>query len=366
MTYPMHGQWKLASEGYRTRDGHFIEWLGRKVEREGPVTVISRPEPLILPNRYLWKRRQVARNTVPLRAVSLNMPSLSSRQDWWVASLDSYPACVGVGADTKIVSWNPFLALSSGWATIRDSDSTLIFDLLDDWTLHYAFQGIAGSVADAYSEMFSRANYVTANAEGTLELAHRFGRRDCEFIPNGCDPDRFSTVSRASGPLTVGYVGKIGRRLDLDLILDVCRRCPSVSFVFAGPILDSEYKEPLAAMSNVSLLGDVHYENVPQLLETFDIGWVPHNVGKGEVGGDVIKTYEYRAAGLPVLTTPIAGAGKRSLDHVYVIDRSGHANWLLGIGTNRPERQLSPLPAGVTWESKTDRLLSLLGYAGGG
>ncbi|MFP3467998.1 hypothetical protein, partial [Leifsonia sp. SIMBA_070] len=80
-----------------------------------------------------------------------------------------------------------------------------MFDLLDDWTKHYAFESIATEVDEAYRRLFARADAVTANAEGTVELAKRYGRDDVIFIPNGCDPGRFNPLSSASGALTVGY-----------------------------------------------------------------------------------------------------------------------------------------------------------------
>ncbi len=43
MAFPMHGQHKLSREGYRTRDGHFIEWFGRLLSDSGSTAVISRP-----------------------------------------------------------------------------------------------------------------------------------------------------------------------------------------------------------------------------------------------------------------------------------------------------------------------------------
>ena len=76
---------------------------------------------------------------------------------------------------------------------------------------------------------------------------------------------------------------------------------PGVDFTFAGPALTRESKRQMASMPrNVHYLqGDVIYPHIPDLLQTFDIGWIPHRVGQGEVGGDAIKLYEYRAAGLP-------------------------------------------------------------------
>lgn len=364
MAFPMHGQHKLSREGYRTRDGHFIEWFGRLLSDSGSTAVISRPEPHLTGASLKARNLELADNTVAIDSFTWAVPRLSDRQAWWVDSLPRYPSLGPELSSADAVVWNPFVSLSSSWADLGQSGRTIVFDLLDDWTVHFAFEGISGEVELAYKEMFARADHVTANSEATAELATRFGRDDVHLVLNGCDPERFSQVPRVNGPLTVGYVGKIGRRLDLELICQTAKESPDVKFVFAGPILDREYRRPLAELSNIELLGDVHYERVPELLTTFDIGWVPHRVGKGEVGGDVIKTYEYRAAGLPVLTTPVLGTSNRKLDDgVFVVDADGHQDWLTGHlgGEKRPARIPANIPESVTWRYKAQFVLELLG-----
>jgi len=193
-------------------------------------------------------------------------------------------------------------------------------------------------------------------------LAHRFGREDAILIPNGVDPDRYSTTPNGINMFTVGYIGKIGKRLDLELILRAANENPEVHFIFAGPILDREYREPLAAVPNIELMGDVHYRDTPALMQRFSIGWVPHRVGAGEVGGDVIKTYEYRASGLPVLTTPIAFANSRGLSEVNVVDREFQSEWIATRSRNESPllRVEEAFSNDVTWKHKAKQMLGFL------
>ncbi len=359
VTFPMHGQSKLSNEGYRTRDGHFIEWFGTLLRGRGTVAVRSRPEPLVLRPRF--RQGALAENTRSVDSWSWRLPLGSPRQRWWWTSRSAYSAD-HLNREAPLVVWNPFVAVSNLWQDIEGGSQKLAFDMLDDWTDHYAFTTIKPQVSMAYRRLFDRADVVTANSEATLETARRFGRSDARLVTNGCDPERFSTASAASGPVTVGYVGKIGKRIDLDLVLRITAAFPRAVFVFAGPILDREYDAPLRAQPNIKLLGDVHYEEVPALLQSFDVGWVPHRVGAGEVGGDVIKTYEYRAAGLPVITTPVLGADARGLDGVRVLDRDQQVEGfrrLMGGGARVP-REPTAIPASMTWRSKAESLLGLI------
>jgi glycosyltransferase involved in cell wall biosynthesis len=366
LAFPMHGQQKLLSEGYRTRDGHFIEWLGRLTEGQGKVGVFSRPEPHILRpflNAAQTDETRMAPNTAAFNSYSFALPKLRDRRAWWTQSLKAYRPLPANTESVPAIVWNPLLASSSVAPQIFNGQRSIVFDLLDDWTVHFAFQSIRAEVEEGYRLMFQLADHVTANSEGTLQLAHRFGRTDAVLLANGCDPDRFMTQSEAAGPTTIGYVGKIGQRVDLELIQEVCASIPSANFIFAGPVLDKHYLPALAAIPNVELLGDVHYDDMPKLLKRFDLGWVPHRVGKGEVGGDVIKTYEYRAAHLPVLTTPVIGAGSRALDSVYVVERGGHAAWIrrqmeaVKPSGGRVPREPGMIPEESTWKSKAESLV---------
>jgi glycosyltransferase involved in cell wall biosynthesis len=361
LAYPMHGQRKLLSEGYRTRDGHFIEWFGRRAPGRG-VKVVSRPEPRLL-TRPLPADRAIAAGTHSVETATWRLPDPRDRRRWWQRSAAAYPTIPASQADSPAVVWNPFVATAPTPANPFAGKRIVVLDLLDDWSFHYAFASIRDEVEAAYAAAFANATHVTANGAGTADLARRFGRDDVILLPNGCDPERYSTTSTATGPLTIGYVGKIGRRLDLEGIVDTVTALPEASFVFAGPILDAEYRPVLESLANVTLLGDVHYDDVPALLQTFDIGWVPHHVGEREVGGDVIKSYEYRAAGLPVLSTPVSGMTERGLDHVAALPMADHVAWLVAQlqAGPRVSRRVSPLPASTTWESKAATLLDLLG-----
>ncbi|WIE76075.1 glycosyltransferase [Curtobacterium sp. MCSS17_007] len=361
LTYPMHGQRKLLTEGYRTRDGHVIEWIGTLTP--GGASVVSRPDPVLAPP----VRRHGQPGAVGTRAVRSRAPLLPDprgRRRWWVASAQWYPKIPSDNSSTPALVWNPFLALTQDRRNPFRGGRTTVLDLLDDWTTHHAFATIRDDVHRAYRAAFDAATRVTANGEGAAELARRHGRDDVVLLPNGCDPERFDPTPRdLRGATRVGYVGKIGRRLDLDGIISTAAALPEVEFIFAGPVLDRNYRAPLAEQPNIRLLGDVHYDQVPALLRTFDVGWVPHLVGRGEVGGDVIKTYEYRAAGLPVLTTAIAGAGRRGLDGVTTVPMSRHHEVLADWTEEGPRvaRVAPAIPERVTWQHKTRIMLELLG-----
>ncbi|MET0659300.1 MAG: glycosyltransferase [Steroidobacteraceae bacterium] len=359
----MHGQHKLSNEGYRTRDGHIIEWLGRfAAAKESHIDVLSRPEPVVL-GALRRIRGSVAAGTVPVQTLTWRPPKFD-RKRWWVQSARAYPKVAAFGG-APAVAWNPFIAAAPTDRNPFCGDRTVVLDLLDDWTVHQGFSSIWRDVENAYLRAFEVSSAVFVNSEGTFELAQRLGRSDAVLMTNGVDPERFDFEPNAHGPLTIGYVGKIGHRLNAQLLSDVCGAFPKLRFVFAGPFLDlhDKYRALLERFPNVELLGDVHYEDVPALMATFDLGWVPHAVGEGEVGGDIIKTYEYRATGLQVLTTPVIGAGRVLTEGVNIVSAQEQVAWLHEAtrGRERLDRIPADIPDHLTWRHKAGYIAQALG-----
>lgn len=362
----MHGEVKLRTEGYRTRDGHLLEWIAA-LRPDISVTVRSRPEPF---PRLRLARRTGAVNT-DWNWVSpepLTLPSMRSRRKWWVNSL-KYEARERETYKAALI-WNPIAGANLVGSTLQCE--RVIVDLLDDWSRHIVFQPIRDEVEDSYRKLFEVADTITANSEGTVELAGRFGR-EAILLPNGCDPERFNDEPdrrEPGGQRIIGYAGKLSERLDLDLIESVAAAFPDVLFEFAGPFTTASrastanIRSTLHRHENIKPLGDIPYSDLPGLSSRWDMGWVPHRVGEGEVGGDAMKIYEYRAAALPTVTTPIIGAQR--VPGVKVADGTGATiaaiRDILGQPDgSRPERQPSVIPQEMTWKSKTELLLD---YAG--
>lgn len=166
-----------------------------------------------------------------------------------------------------------------------DASAPVAFDLLDDWLAHSAFARLHDPLVEAYKTMFALSTAVTANSEATLDLARRFGRDDALLLQNGVDPERFALSPKTHSQLTVGYGGKLGFRVDVELVREVAEALPNVSFEFAGPVLAKEQGKALKRIPNVRLLGDVRYDRYPEIMRGWDVAWAPHRLGKFEVGG---------------------------------------------------------------------------------
>ncbi len=155
----------------------------------------------------------------------------------------------------------------------------------------------------------------------------RHGRGDPRFhlVPNGTEliPESFpggrkpEDISDIPSPV-IGFVGTIGPAVDLELLEGLAERRKDWSFVLIGEVRRSVGS--LASRPNVHLLGPKRREELPRYLGSFSAGIIPYRVGSLTETVHPIKTYEYLAAGLPVVSTrlpellPLEGIIRREDD----------------------------------------------------
>ncbi len=145
------------------------------------------------------------------------------------------------------------------------------------------------------------------------------GRRErhpnVHLVPHGVDYEHFAQVAtlaadavpddlkRIPRPI-LGYMGLVSDWLDLDLIRRAARTRPDWSFVLIGDVRCDV--EAIAHLPNVHRLGGRPYELLPAYCRGFDVGLIPFRMNRLVRAVNPIKLREYLAAGLPVVSAPIA------------------------------------------------------------
>ena len=140
-------------------------------------------------------------------------------------------------------------------------------------------------------------------------LSPLFGNK-IEFIPNGVDYDHFRSVPqlRATAPKgrpRLGYVGTIWSWLDTELIRGVADALRDWLIVLVGPNFLTSDESKLLDAPNIHHAGRISYDKLPEVMATFDVGMIPFRLTKVIEATSPIKLYEYLAAGLPVVATPM-------------------------------------------------------------
>jgi hypothetical protein len=154
-------------------------------------------------------------------------------------------------------------------------------------------------------------------AEGGRRKADKNLDNACQFpLP----PSPFSLPRDCP---VLGYLGCIGHWFDWLLVLRLAEALPQTRIELVGPCVVSP---PRRLPPNVRMLPACKHAQAAEQLSRFSAGLIPFQNNALTAGVDPIKYYEYRAAGLPVLSTSFGEMALRGRgEGVYFLDRGGKA-----------------------------------------
>ena len=120
------------------------------------------------------------------------------------------------------------------------------------------------------------------------------------------DPhEKFDIQARSSAHPRVGFVGVVSERSDWAMVRAAAAKRPEWQWVIAGPAQGIKTRGP----DNLHWLGPTRYEDLPALMQHWDVGFVPYTPStEFNQRAWPMKLLEYLAAGLPVVSTDIAAA----------------------------------------------------------
>jgi GT2 family glycosyltransferase/glycosyltransferase involved in cell wall biosynthesis len=199
----------------------------------------------------------------------------------------------------------------------------VVYDLTDDWAAFELDPKRRANMRDQIESLGRRADVVIACSRSLADDARGWGTRPM-LLPNAVDPRERSQpapdqVVRLARP-RLGYAGTLhSARLNVRLLADAARLRPEWSFVFLGPdMLEPRDRRRLFERENVHYLGLCGHAEVRSYLSGLDVGLLPNLVTDFTRSLDPLKTYEYLAAGLPVIATP-AGIPDELARHVDLV-----------------------------------------------
>jgi teichuronic acid biosynthesis glycosyltransferase TuaH len=131
-------------------------------------------------------------------------------------------------------------------------------------------------------------------------------------VPNGCEPSLPGAPTQPvplpfDGPV-VGLVGQLNERLDLDVLARL--RAARLPVLVVGPLTVRDRAQRQRLLSylysdGVHWVGPVPAERVGDHLAVMAVGITPYRSTPFNRGSFPLKTLDYLAAGLPVVTTPL-------------------------------------------------------------
>lgn len=199
-------------------------------------------------------------------------------------------------------------------------------------------------------------------------------------VPNGVEYEKFATSHGTTPPEDVaeiphpclGYVGGLSEYTAFSVLRDLAALRPYWHLVLVGPIrgMTSEQRaelEQLLCLPNVHYLGSKPYEDVPSYIRALDVGLAAFEERRGGgFAGSSLKVYEYLAAGLPVVASPIEDVIRMG-DMVYTARTS--TEWVAQIEhalrEDAPElrRRRQEFARQHSWDNRAKQVLEIIEQA---
>ncbi len=195
----------------------------------------------------------------------------------------------------------------------RFGEKIACYSCVDEYTFRVDRNERDEAMVKMEIQMLKRADVVFTTAFRLYEDKRRFNPHTY-LIPNAADPEHFGKallpetltpfdVSTLNSPI-VGFIGTSPTRIDFEYLAYLASREPSWSLVLIGNLDCGEAGE-LKRFPNVHFLGWRSFKEIPSYLKAFDVCIIPLKVNPQTDTMNVVKLYEYVAAGKPIVSTPL-------------------------------------------------------------
>jgi glycosyltransferase involved in cell wall biosynthesis len=232
----------------------------------------------------------------------------------------------------------------------------------------------AAGFRDAERRFAARADLVLASAPSLAERLLEIST-NVIYAPNVADTGLFSqalqegptdpAVAALERPRIVFTGAIVTTKLDVPLICELARARPQWSFALVGPIGPGDPRADVSALHaepNIHLLGGRSYGDLPAVLRAADVGFIPYALNKLTGSIFPMKVYEYLAAGLPVIATPLpALAGVEAV--ATASDAAGLVRQIeQALAEDDPTRRAerSRLAAAHSWDMRLQEIASAI------
>jgi glycosyltransferase involved in cell wall biosynthesis len=262
------------------------------------------------------------------------------------------------------------------WLVETLEPSALVYHCVDDIAAQKGVQAAAFRGAEA--SFAARADLVLASAPALAERMRTLNDR-VFYAPNVADTDRFATaledgptdpaLAALPHPRIVFTGAVVATKLDLPLLQGVARARPGWSIALVGPVGAGDPRTDVSALErlpNVHLLGSRPYAALPEVLRGADAALVPYAINELTRSVFPMKVYEYLAAGLPVVTTPLPALDGTAGIEVAADVPATVAAVERALARDGPEarRGRSAAARGHSWEARLAEIDSYLSSVG--
>jgi glycosyltransferase involved in cell wall biosynthesis len=277
--------------------------------------------------------------------------------------------CRRLGFQQPIVwTYNPLLGRLAG----QLGGSLLVYHCVDD--LRAAPHMPAMAIERAERQLVRSADVVFTTSETLQSERAVWNPAATRCLPNVADYEHFSQA-REPKPLPadlaaiprprIGFVGALSRyKVDFERIAAVAQARPDWHWVLIGQVGEGQPDTTADTLlrPNIHLLGPRNYADLPDYLRGFDVATIPACSNPYTAAMFPMKFFEYLAAGLPVVASPLPSLTEFSRGFVAAeTDEQFKAAIERVLGGQRPdEAYCQQLARRFTWQWRMQEMLTIL------
>ena len=253
---------------------------------------------------------------------------------------------------------------------LKSLPGTKVYFATDDFVEAAAIWGVGAEYLRRSREANLKASdLVLAVAPGLARHLQR-GPVAPHWLPNGADVEGYRNVLDAEAadirlqPPIAGVVGQFNERTDVDALRAVQEA--GISLLLVGPASfrskdAGEAFSRLASLPGVQWVGPVPREQLPGYIRHLDVGLTPYADTAFNRRSYPLKTVEYLAAGIPVVTTDVAPLD--GLDPRFVVSAT-QAEFPAAVfemlTRKNPRSEIQQSVEGYGWDARAIQLLEWL------
>jgi glycosyltransferase involved in cell wall biosynthesis len=269
------------------------------------------------------------------------------------------------------------------WAYVPQAE--VLLDALDpSLVVYHCVDDIAAqeridtaSFRAAETRFAARADLVLASAPALAERLRKISSNVLD-APNVADTELFSEALIPSPPAPLDpamaalpaprivFTGAIvAMKLDLEMLAELARLRPAWSFALVGPVGPGEPDADITVITgepNIHLLGPRKYRELPDVLRAADAGLIPYRRNTLTESIFPMKVYEYLAASLPVVATPLPALAEVT-DVATAPDAQGIAELLdeaLAEDNSERRAERSRAAASHSWDRRLEEIAAAI------
>jgi glycosyltransferase involved in cell wall biosynthesis len=164
----------------------------------------------------------------------------------------------------------------------------------------------------------------------------------------------------------IGFAGNLmASKVDFDLLDELAVSRPEWTILLIGPTRADAtgHLRRLSQRANVRYISARPYAELPTYVAAFDVALIPYLANAYTRSCFPLKTYEYLAAGKPVVASGLPELAELAPHVELVVDHDGFVDAVERALTRTTEEEIEArrkIAAANTWETRTARLLQLI------